>query len=175
LTPASSKFGSHQTIDSLYRAMGKAALAKTYRLVRKREVAEEIVQEVFLRLWQSSAEFPHDKAIYMWIYRSCHNAAIDHLRSAAARYEGAADPLEMVMATHDDQNESRLHNRRVLEKMLGDLSKEDAELLAYRHVDGMTQEEIAELIGVSRKTVVRWFAKLDSKLSNVKEMTYEPV
>src|SRR4029077_9159028 len=75
------------TIERLYAKMVRAAIAKAASIVRRQDLAAEIAHDTFIKLWQSGGRFPNEKAVYAWIYKTCHRAAIDHLRSAAHRRE----------------------------------------------------------------------------------------
>src|SRR4051794_9470134 len=133
------------TVQRLYRTTGRAALSKTEHLVGRWDVAQEIVQEVFLRLWQQKLRFGTEKQAYVWVYKACHNAGIDHLRSAATRHEQAADGswLESLEAARDLADVSL--KRQWVIRLLGGLDEREAAVLGYSVIDGMTQDEIAEL------------------------------
>lgn len=149
----------------LYEQTGRAALLKATRLVGRRAVAEEIVQGAFLKLWDAGIVFPNERAAYAWIYRACHNAAIDYLRSHTTRFESSFDaPALAAMAAIDDPWLVTADERQHLRERLMGLDEREAQVLVYRTVDGMTQSEIAEVMGLSRKTVIRICAALDAKL-----------
>jgi RNA polymerase sigma-70 factor, ECF subfamily len=149
------------TIQTLYAQTGRAALLKTARLVGRLDVAEEIVQTAFLKLWDAGLSFPDQRAAYAWIYRTCHNAGIDHIRAHATRFESgvASEQLDSFAA-----GVPGVLDKRLLVERLQQLNEREAQVLAYRLMDGMTQTEIAEVMGLSRKTIVRVCAELDRKL-----------
>ncbi len=149
----------------LYERTGRAALLKTARLVGRQDVAEEIVQGAFLKLWDAGLDFPSERAAYAWIYRACHNAGIDHLRAHATRFESGMAPEALAeQATGEDPWLVAADERQWLRERLATLGEREAQVLVYRVVDGMTQAEIAEVMGLSRKTIVRICAGLDAKL-----------
>src|SRR6187402_105672 len=80
-----------ETIDRLYKQMVKAAISKVYSVVRRMDIAREIAQDVFIKLWKAGGKFPNDRAVYVWIYKASHRAGIDYVRSAAYRYEQAGE------------------------------------------------------------------------------------
>src|SRR6185437_2721779 len=80
--------GDAAALSALYAKTGRAALAKTTALIGNRQAAEDIVQEVFSRLWTARLRFPSERAGFLWIYKSCHRAGIDYLRSGRVRLEG---------------------------------------------------------------------------------------
>ena len=58
---------SEAVVKSLYEQLGPAALSKTIKLLGRRDVAEEVLQEVFLKLWKSALTCPNLRAAYVWI------------------------------------------------------------------------------------------------------------
>jgi RNA polymerase sigma-70 factor (ECF subfamily) len=160
-----------ENLRRLYERVGRAALLKTARLVGRKDVAEEILQSSFLKLWDAGLSFPDERAAFAWIYRTCHNAAIDHVRATATRFEGGVDPTVLAGAAGgDDPWLVAADEREDLKARLAGLSEREAQVLVYRLVDGMTQAEIAEVMGLSRKTIVRICAELDQKLADKREM-----
>jgi RNA polymerase sigma-70 factor (ECF subfamily) len=158
-----------ETVQTLYRATGRAAISKVEHLVGRRDVAEEVTQEVYLRLWKQKPCFPSEKQAYTWIYKSCHNAGLDYLRSASARRERAHD-APFFDTLSEAATADRSIQRDFVLRMLEGLDEREAAILGYTVIDGMTQDEVASLIGVSRKTVVRAVARLEAKLREIKEV-----
>lgn len=147
----------------LYQKLGGAALSKTLYIVPRQDVAEEILQEVFIKLWNKKVQFESLRQAYSWVYRACTNAAIDFLRKKANQ---TAELLEEVHEV-DDAGVSPI-DQASLKQLLGGLLKElnddESSYFIYHHVEGMTQNEIAEVLGVSRRTVVRLQQRVQAKL-----------
>lgn len=161
-----------ETVQRLYKSTGRAAISKTEHLVGRFDVAQEIVQEVFLRLWQQKLRFANEKQAYYWVYKSCHNAGIDHLRSASRRLEQKtpAEFFDSLEHARDFQDVSL--KRQLVCRLLAGLDERDAQILAYTVIDGMTQEEIAEVLDLSRKTINRACLRLEEKLGKIKEESH---
>lgn len=160
-------------VKRLYETTGRAALSKTEHVVGRFDVAQEIVQEVFLKLWRDKLRFPTEKQAYYWVYKACHNAGIDHLRSAAVRLEhgapgGAGVPDLEEYASAADHADQTLR-RQLVTRALSHLDQREAQVLGLWVLDGMTQEEIADLLEVSRKTIVRVVQRIEDKLARLKE------
>ena len=155
------------TLARLYRRTERAAHAKTAALTGNFQAAEEIVQDVFSRLWRSKIRFPSEKAGFLWIYRSCHRAGIDYLRSGRFRFEAQGLEGCTDIATNDE--EAMIHNRKALLACISKLDVRECEILAYIYLDGMNQQEVADLLGVSRKTIQRSFDRIETKLAEFKE------
>ena len=152
-------------IQKIYKQMAKYAIHKVRSMIGREDIAAEIVQEVFLKLWQKKPKFPHEKAVYAWIYTASNRKAIDHLRSASNKSEQF--PLELA------QNQIQLHDRDlILEKdliqtCLKKLSQRESEIFTYIVFDDMPYDEIASILDISSKTVQRDWQKIKKKLETI--------
>lgn len=160
------------TVQRLYRRFGKIAFSKVHRVLGRRELAQEVLQDVFVKLWQKAPRFESENAAYVWIYKSCHNAAIDLLRSAAHRHQDWNSEVDDQPDLPGCNSAHRsAETRQILVKALAILSTQEASILTYAVVDGMGHEEIAELLGISRKTVGRTLTRCEEKF---RDMAREP-
>lgn len=118
-------------------------------LVGRRTVAEEIVQETFLRLHQCWDEVENPRA---WLYRSVRNLAINHLRDRKPESElkddtAAADdsPTPEVMGKNEAIGMMRL--------LLAEMSEEDKNLLQLKYHDDLKYQQISQRTGLSVSNV----------------------
>jgi RNA polymerase sigma-70 factor (ECF subfamily) len=72
--------GDESACESLYRAYRAPLWRFAYGYVRSREVAEELVQEIFLALWRNRAEAGTNGGLRAWLYAAVRNQALNHLR-----------------------------------------------------------------------------------------------
>ncbi|HET7456884.1 MAG TPA: sigma-70 family RNA polymerase sigma factor [Gemmatimonadaceae bacterium] len=72
--------GDEAACESLYLAYHEPLWRFAYGYVRSREVAEELVQEVFLALWRGRSEYDVRSCLRAWLYASIRNLALNHLR-----------------------------------------------------------------------------------------------
>ena len=81
----------------LYDRYGRLAYSLIYRVVRDTGVAEDLVQETFLRVWNRAQSFDTERgALGPWILTVARNRAIDHLRSSEGRMAAGALELDRV-------------------------------------------------------------------------------
>src|SRR6266496_4309499 len=120
----------------LYRRYGPALLRKAERMLQDRDEAKDLVQGLFLDLLLR----PETPADLPYLYRAITHRCLNHLRDR--RNQGRL--LAGADETPRGPARTRLDERVV-----------DRQLLAYHFVDDLTQDEIAGLIGTSRKTVAR--------------------
>jgi RNA polymerase sigma-70 factor (ECF subfamily) len=132
-----------------YYAHGRALLRKATRMLGNAEDARDLVQGLFVDLHargQGDVDLPY-------LYRAVTNRCLTFLRDESNRarlLERHDEALAPAPRTH---LESRVVGIDLLAKLVTVLDEPETEVLAYRYLDDMTQDEIAELLGVSRKTV----------------------
>src|SRR3954453_13806996 len=72
-----------QAFAALYDRYGRLVFRRAYRLLRERGAAEDVTQEVFLRVWRRAAPFdPARGTVRAWLVVSAHHAALDMLRGS---------------------------------------------------------------------------------------------
>ncbi len=132
----------------------------TYRYTSRRAEAEDLTQEIFIRVYQNLKSFRSDSGSFQsWIMKVGRNLIIDHYRRTR-RFQYAAGTEEMeAMNLKDDkvlnpqrsveQSEASLF----LSEGLQALSPELKEAIILRDLEGMAYQEIAELLGIPEGTV----------------------
>lgn len=146
---------SQEVVHALYTEYGRGIVSKIQKMVGRWELAQEISQEVFIKLWQKGITFGSREEAFSWLYRCAHNAAIDCLRSSVSRHEGRAG-----IVVEDQHVDTSAHDRDLLgncqvRDILKGFSERDAQILGFIAFDGMTHEETAAMVGISKKTVTR--------------------
>ena len=136
----------------LYREWGPVVFRRCLRLLRDPEAARDATQEVFVKLVRESDRLSDPEATLQWVYRVATNLCLNQSRNARKRPQ-ALDPeaaLELAPAPTPSLPDGRLA-RQILARF-------DARTQAIAVgvlVDGMEHEEMAGLLGISRKTVQR--------------------
>ncbi len=131
-----------------YARYGRALVRKAERMLRNKDDARDVVQSLFVDMLEGR-EIPGDLP---YLYRAVTNRCLTLLRDAANRAR--------LLAAHDDAlapartrpGDAAL-TMDLLVKLVATLDDDHAQVLAYRFLDDMTHEEIAEMTGLSRKTI----------------------
>lgn len=124
-----------------------------YRISGNRDLAEEVVQDVFTRLWTHRNGFDPLKPIKPYLLTSARNAFIDKKRRQAVR---KSSNIEVHRETIEDK---QIHNpnlnelQNVLEKTLARLNPDEREVFILSRMEDMKYHEIAGVLGISIKTV----------------------
>lgn len=138
--------------------------------------AEDVSQEVFLRVFRSFKTFKQDAKLGAWLYRITYNASIDHLRKRAVTPEPMADEaLEAGFRSHPQIAEPQASldpavaaERRLLqdriEKALGNVSPREKAVFLLRHYEDLSLKEIAESLELTVGSVKSYLFRAVRKL-----------
>jgi RNA polymerase sigma-70 factor, ECF subfamily len=136
---------------------------KVYRIafgvVRQREEALDVVQEVFIKLFRSIKNFKGRSHFYTYLYRMVMNTAIDHKRKTGKQFmssldeEGSFEPSDEA-----EKGPERILLQKELEERvklaMDKLPAEQKAALIFRDVEGLSYQEMAEAMGCSIGTVM---------------------
>jgi len=133
-----------------------------YQFAGNHHDAEDIAQDVFIKVFRSLDRFRQDAQLTSWLYRIIMNACIDHRRRS--RFSSSAafgDEAEQTMLNAPEETpgpEERAYGSElglVLESEIGRLPKGQRVVFVMRHHQGMKLCEIAEALGLAEGTVKR--------------------
>lgn len=134
-----------------------------WRMVGNREEAEDIVQEAFLRLHRSLADFRGESRVSTWLYRTTTRLAIDHLRRERIKRKlfffrqsnESPDPVDLACDARPDPDREfqSQETMQLLRKSLQKLSSRQQAIFTLRHYEGLSMKEIAEHLDIETGTV----------------------
>ena len=137
----------HQdALAEVYRRHGGAVFALANRLLGTRTIAEEITQEIFLRLWNVPERFdPERGSLRAMLLSWTHGKSVDVMRSDQSRRRREERDAHLVAeAGHDIENEAiELAIADQVVRALGDLRAEEREAIALAYYRGLTYREVA--------------------------------
>ncbi|MCC6539923.1 MAG: sigma-70 family RNA polymerase sigma factor [Bryobacterales bacterium] len=134
-----------------------------YGILRNRNDAEDIAQQVFSKIYFSIKNFDFRSSLLTWIYKITVNECYDYLRKKKVRklvYESdfteeEAHRLERAEPGTDTRAgaDEDLTRRDLVMKLLAKVSEEDRELLMLKEVEGHSVEELANITGMNENTI----------------------
>jgi RNA polymerase sigma-70 factor, ECF subfamily len=149
-------------IEHTYRRYFQILREKCARMLRDPAEAQDVAQETFARLWIHRADITDARAVTAWLYRTSTRLAVDSYRRSRG-HESLEDEPEDVGRPPDGAD--RLHAVRLLERIAGRVPARELEIVILSRLDEMTQDEIAEVTGMSSRTVRRLLEKFDRRLA----------
>jgi RNA polymerase sigma-70 factor (ECF subfamily) len=136
-------------LDALYRKYGKMVFRRARALLGDTQGAHDAVQDIFLRAMNARAEFEHAASPVAWLCKITTNHCLNRLRDADRRRV----LLEVHRPATDEVGPPSAESHLAVGDILRRLPAALAEIGVYYYIDQMNQDEIAELLGVSRRTV----------------------
>ena len=125
------------------------------RIVRDPAESEDVVQELFVRVWQQARAYdPARGDVVAWLCQMARTMAIDRLRSMASRNTrekgyGEQQESDALLSLNDESNP----DWPVVRRALGELPDEQRSLIEGAYFDGLSQSELSERFGIPLGTV----------------------
>ena len=140
----------------------------SFRMLGRRDEAEELTQDVFVQVFKSIASFRGDSKLGTWIYRITVNLCKNRIKYLARRHENAKQELEPLaeraplqgakgvtfaeVARPDDMAQGR-QMEVLVQRAIANIEPDFREVLILREIEGLSYDEIAEVTGVAVGTV----------------------
>jgi len=170
--------GAESAYRELVRRYQRPVFSLIYRMVRDRELAEDLTQETFVKVLNAIDRYRPEYKFSSWIFKIANNAAIDHLRRReldTLSLEGGPDAVttDQIQATSlqlGDRGESPLDELEArelgsqIETAIGRLRPEYRSCIMMRHVEGRTYDEIAEILDLPLGTVKTYIHRARAEL-----------
>ena len=134
-------------LDELYRAHGHAVLRRARRILRNDEDARDVVQDVFLELYRSPAQFEQRSSIATYLYAAATHACLNRIR------DGKNRTRLIAIERRESSSSGGSETRTLACEILAQLSDDDAALAVYLYCDELTHDEVASVLGCSRRHV----------------------
>jgi RNA polymerase sigma-70 factor (ECF subfamily) len=151
--------GDEEAMKEIFDQYREKVYRIAYGVVRHREDALDIVQEVFIKVFRSIKNFEGKSRFYTYLYRMAMNTAIDHSRrtkkmtTSSIDEEGGFVPVDAV-ENRPDRIAAQKELEDKLKKAMDGLPADQKTALIFREVEGLSYQEMAEAMGCSIGTVM---------------------
>jgi len=136
-----------QVVDRYQKPIYNAA----YRIVGRREDAEDVTQQVFINAFRNLRSFNEKRNFFSWLYRIAINESLNKLKSTASR-----EIFHETEHGHDETPDDVYHKKELqqaVQNALGQLTSEHRAVVVLRHFQDLSYDEIAEILELPAKTV----------------------
>ena len=147
---------SEVALAEAYRRHGGAVFGLAKRVLQNATEAEDVTQEVFLRLWNQPDRFDPDRgSLRSFLLAQAHGRAVDAVRSSSSRrLRESRDAMRTATAAYDMQHE--VWDLAVADQVahaMGELPEEERRAIELAYFDGRTYREVAQLLDQPEGTV----------------------
>ena len=170
--------GREAAYRELIRRYQRPVFSLVYRMVRDRELAEDLTQETFVKVLNAIDSYRPEYRFSSWIFKIANNASIDHLRRRGldtlsldgSPHAETAEAIEATTLQLGDTAESPLEevaNRELgdqIEAAINTLRPEYRSCIILRHIEGRPYEEIAEILELPQGTVKTYIHRARNEL-----------
>lgn len=165
---AACRRGEARAMEMLYHQFKRRVFGMAHRIVGPSD-AEEVAQEVFVRVFRGLANFRGDSQLSTWIYRLTVNAALSHLARRGRRQEVSEENIPEVAATPEVERDPGLASR--IEQCLQQLPAGYRAILVLHDVEGLSHEECAAIlecrVGTCKSQLHKARAKMRDLLGSI--------
>ncbi|MBY0503389.1 MAG: sigma-70 family RNA polymerase sigma factor [Bryobacteraceae bacterium] len=163
-------------LGELYDCYGAVVYAIILRIARDRATAEDLTQEVFLRVWNRIPTFDAERgSLSTWLLTIARHSAIDFLRSRGGKQERlnvSIDAMERPLAGGNAETELQTAgDAKRVRAAMDRLEPKHRQLLELAYFDGLSQSEMAEKLELPLGTVKTW---VRSALRQLRENLQQP-
>jgi len=149
--------GDVQSFKKIVISYNMMVYTLAYRVLKNREEAEEVTQDVFLKVYQSLHSFNMKSKLSTWIYRITYNSSINKVKSQKRQFETteiSRDNEYSVYISDDTQNTiSDEENRKTINGAILKLPEVDRIIITLYYYEELSVKEIADIISISAQNV----------------------
>ena len=175
------KAGDYQAFDLLVLKYQSRLISTAFRFVKDVHIAEDLIQESFIKSFNSLASFREDSSFYTWIYRITVNTSKNFLVSKKRKNELLSsdiseDQTYEIEYEDTDTPEDLLQAsqlKKLITETIDQLGEDTKTALTLRELDGLSYEEIAKVVncpvGTVRSRIFRGREVVDEAISQYKQ------
>jgi len=175
------KAGDYKAFDLLVLKYQSRLISTAFKFVKDLQIAEDLVQDSFIKSFKSIGSFREDSTFYTWIYRITVNTSKNYLVSKKRKDEILQTDITkeenyIIESIDKDTPEDIFHAlqlRKVIKESLDGLGEDTKTALTLREFDGLSYEQIAEVVncpvGTVRSRIFRGREVIDEAIKEYKK------
>tara|TARA_B100001939_G_scaffold92605_1_gene79361 strand:+ start:6548 stop:7117 length:570 start_codon:yes stop_codon:yes gene_type:complete len=150
--------GNQAAFDILFSKYNNKLYASLLAFTKSQELAEDLTQKTFIRVWKKIETFRGDSSLFTWIYRIAINLAKNEFSSKQAKNQGITDNIDDTYDIESSVSSPESHaieaeSMQAVMDFIASLPTDLREAISLREFDGKSYEEIAQITGSPIGTV----------------------
>ena len=153
--------GDREAFSEIFNRYHLQLFRFTYKKVKEEEVAKDVVQDIFVRLWANSTNISSDTKLSNYLYRAVYNRSLDWLKSQSVREDYVAS-FQHFLDGVVEGTDYRIREEdmdHLIEAEVAALPPRMREVIDLRRKENLSNREIAERLGLSEQTVETHFKR----------------
>ncbi len=158
--------GDEQAFTALYHAHKRRLIAAALRLLKSETLAEEIVQEAFLKIWERRASIDPEQSFAAYLHRVAHHLVMDVFRKSASEKRLTDQLISRAVDhyTHVEETIFAQENRERLHRALDLLPPQRKRVYTLFKLEGKSYQEIGAELGIGKPTINEHITKANQFL-----------
>ncbi len=146
--------GDRKAISVAYQNYADALFGIIFRIVKSKEIAEEVLQDTFIKVWGNANKFDKSKGrLFTWFANIARNSAIDMVRSAKYRNLQKTESLDNPVYTNNDPDVNIEIKDTGLEKVINSLDEKYRMIIDKLYFEGYSHSELAKEMDIPLGTI----------------------
>ena len=146
------KRNDYQSYNQLFLRYYSRLCTFVFGITQSSSASEDVVQELFIRLWINRAKLDINESVSGYLYHSSKNAALNYLRAEKSRQKSVQNiPIQEFQT--DDNLIEQVEFSAALYQCIEQLPERSREVFKMSRIDGFKQQEISDQLGISVKTI----------------------
>jgi RNA polymerase sigma-70 factor, ECF subfamily len=147
------KEGDEKAFEVLFRAYYPFLCMYCTRLIKDASAAEEIVQELFVKLWEKRSQIMIESSVKNYLFRAVKNHCLNYIKHNHIKSEYNRKMLEASEPSSQETDEPDADLMQLIEESISSLPDKRREIFRLNREEGLKYREIAEKLNISIKTV----------------------
>ena len=160
------QIGDVNAFDDIYHAYHSAVYHNVLKLTRNAAITEDILQEVFITLWEKRLTIDPHKSVSGWLFVISYNKSVDYLKKTIRQsliHNNAA--IETVVLSESESN-VRENQSKLLEEAISKLSPQKRKVFELCKLQGKSYDETAKELAISKHTVKEYLSAAVAYVKN---------
>lgn len=160
------KRGNYEAFDAIYTIYSPRILGRLIRLLSNEAVAEELLQDLFFRVWDKREQIDVDQSFRAYLFKIAQNLVYDHFRKQSVDERYRADFIRSYSEFYEHIEEDLIFKQteKRLMQVIDNLPPQCRQVYILFKLEGKSYAEITSIMGISKSTINNHLTKANSIL-----------
>ncbi len=169
--------GDEHAFTKIYSEYSRKLYLHVLKVAKDRDVAEGLLQEIFIKVWDNRTTFDPSQSFQAWLYTVARNSVYSHFRQLAKEQKLQEQLYSQFEELYDMEMEGDLKDKQLelLTRALASLSDRRKEIFELCKIQGKSYQEVAAMLGLSSSTVSNLMVKSNQQIRKFIQQHYDEI